>query len=135
VKQLPLIACVLLLIGCGSSRPAHTIPYITIKEEAMQFPPGWYRKIIVIDPQYSNETSMKYLGQTLAYEYKDKENFQIWIYDDEKAANMMGAAVGETLNEKDSAYHDLHQRGWYYYPHDYKIALEGSRGTIEQIDN
>ena len=78
---------------------------------------------------------MRDLGKTLAYEYKDKENFQIWIYDDEKAANMMEAATAETLNEKDSEYHDLHQRGWYYYPHDYKIALEGSRGTMEQIGN
>ena len=135
MKQLFLIACVLLLFGCGLSRPAHVIPYTTIKEVALQFPPGSYRKIIVIDPQYCNKKSMKDLGQTLAYEYKDKQNFQIWIYDDEKAANMMEAATAETLNEKDSAYHDLHQRGWYYYPHDYRIALEGSRGTMEHIGN
>ncbi len=113
-----------------------TISYRVIEE--WRIPNGGYGRIIVIDPIHRNEKHLRMLGDQLRADTKKDRNAFIWVYDDEKAARMRKAALGERLNKKDLEHHDKHMIGDYARNantgfHTLIIRLEGLDGPPLEV--
>lgn len=113
------------------SPPLKQIPYEVFKQWSI--PNGGYGKVVVIKPEYVNETDMTLLGETLKYDCRNDRNAFVFILDDKKAAELRNRGDDEKRSKSSLDYIDKHTVGGYSKNgntghNEYNIYFDGLMG-------
>lgn len=76
-------------------------------------PNGGEGKVVIITPDYMNETDMPLVGEKLKNDTKSDRNAFISVFTDKKAADMRDQVLTDKLSEKDRDFYDIHYVGQY----------------------
>ena len=121
--------------AAAGTQEAPKIAYKVVWEHAI--PNGGYTRSIYIDPGLRNEPDLTALGRQLASDTQADRNAFIFVFDDEKAAQM--ASKLDSLSDAELAYWDEHQIGFYARNintghHELSIMLAGPQGKMIKVD-
>jgi len=102
--------------------------------ERWSIPNGGEVKVIVISPEYLNETDMVTLGEKLKNDTKNDRNAFIFVFTDKKAAASRDKGMLGELSKIDQDFYDKNYVGQYDKNgntgyHQFAIYFDGAMGT------
>lgn len=100
-------------------------------------PNGGQGKVVVVSPDYLNETDMIALGEKLKSDAKNDRNSFVFIFDDRKAALLRKKVLSDELTEADRDFYDKHYIGEYSKNgnsgfHEFVIYFDGVLGSHQK---